>query len=195
MVSTYFKDNSLLWYEARERLIDLRGSHNSWKVFFSKLEEQLTDKQEIAKDHKRILALKYEGSIQTFFAKPDELNSRVGLIGEAYKKVITDMILSDLFNIIFNKYGTTPSNENYLRLVVMRVGIIIEEPELASPKWIQPTNPSLAVSKDTGKDAGKGMETEKSSSTQKRANTQGKDKALDKTGGKGGQVPKDKYSN
>ena len=114
VVSTYFKDDALLWYEARECLPDLRGSQDSWKAVSSKLEERFTDKQEIAKDHERILALKYEGSIQTFFAKLDELNSRVGLNGEAYKKVITDMMPSDMFDIIFNKYGTIPTNENNL---------------------------------------------------------------------------------
>ena len=192
VVSTYFKDDALLWYEAREHLLDLRGSQDSWKAFSSKLEERFTDKQEIAKDHKRILALKYEGSIQTFFTKLDELNSRVGLNGEAYKKVITDMIPSDMFDIIFNKYGSIPLNEYDLLSVVMKAGIIIEERELARPKRNQPTNPSPSGSKDKGKDAGMGKETEKSSSTQKVANTQGKDKAPEKTGGKGGQVPKDK---
>ena len=127
VVSTYFKDDALLWYESREHLLDLRGSQDSWKALSSKLEEQFTDKQEIAKDHKRILALKYEGSIQTFFVKLNELNSRVGLNGEAYKKVITDMMPSDMFDIIFNKYGTIPSNENDLWSVVMKAGIIIEE--------------------------------------------------------------------
>ena len=58
VVSTYFKDDALLWYEARECLLDLRGSQDLWKAFSSKLEEQFTDKQEIAKDQKRILALK-----------------------------------------------------------------------------------------------------------------------------------------
>ena len=195
VVSTYFKDDTLLWYEERERLLDLRGSQDSWKAFSSKLEERFTDKQEIAKDYKRIhtLKLEYEDSIQTFFAKLDELNSRVGLNGEAYKKVITDMMPSDMFDIIFNKYGTIPSNENDLRSVVMRTGIIIEEHELARPTRNQPTNPSSSGSKDKEKDAGKGKETEKSSPTQKGANTQGKDKAPEKTGGKGGQVPKDKY--
>ena len=194
VVSTYFKDDTLLWYEARERLLDLRESQDSWKAFSSKLEARFTNKQEIAKDHKRILALKYEGSIQTFFAKLDELNSRVGLNGKAYKKVITDMMPSDMFDIILNKYGTIPSNENDLRSVVMKAGIIIEKRELARPKHNQPTNPSPSRSKDKGKDTGKGKETEKSSPTQKGANTQGKDKAqAEKTGGKGGQVPKDKY--
>ena len=134
VVSTFFKDDALLLYEVRERLLDLRGSQDSWQAFSSKLEEQFTDKQEIAKNQKRILALKYEGSIQTFFAKLDELNSRVGLNGEAYKKVITDMRPSDMFDIIVNKYGTTPSNKNDLRSVVMWAGIIIEECELACPK-------------------------------------------------------------
>ena len=103
----------------------------------------------------------------------DELNSRVGLNGEAYKKVLVDMMPNDMFDIIFNKYGTIPSNENDLKSVVIRAGIIIEERELARPKRAQ-HNPSPSGSKDKGKDAGKGKETEKSSPPQKGANTQGK---------------------
>ena len=98
----------------------------------------------------------------------------------------------DMFDILFNRYGTIPSNENDLRSVVMEARIIIKECELAYPKRNQP-NTSHSGFKDKGKDAGKDTETEKSSSTQKGANTQGKDKAPDKTEGKGGQVPKDKY--
>ena len=104
------------------------------------------------------------------------------------------MMPSDMFNIIFNKYGTIPSNENDLLSEVMRARIIIEECKLVHPKHNQPTNPSPSGSKEKGKDAGKGKETEKSSPTQKGANTQGKDKVpAEKTGGKGGQVPKNKY--
>ena len=73
------------------------------------------------------------------------------------------MMSSDMFDIIFNKYGTIPSNENDLQSVVMRAGIIIEEHELAHPKYSQPTNPSSSGSKDKEKDAGKGKETKKSS--------------------------------
>ena len=98
-----------------------------------------------------------------------------------------------MFDIIFNKYGTIPSNENDWRSVVMKAGIIIEERELARPRRNQPTNRSPSASKDKEKDAGKGKETEKSSPTQKGVNTRGKDKAPEKTGGKVGQVPKDKY--
>ena len=170
VVSTYLKDDALLWHEARERLLEQKGKIDNWRAFLSKIEERFTDKQETAKDHKKILALKYEGSIQTFFTKLDEHNSRVGLNGEAYKKILVDMMPNDMFDIIFNKYGTIPSKENDVRSVVMRAGIIIEERELARPKCAQ-HNPLPSGSKDKGKDAGKGKETEKSSPPQKGANT------------------------
>ena len=167
------KDDALLWHEARERLMEQKGKTDNWKAFSSEIEERFTDNEETAKDYKKILALKYEGSIQTFFAKLDELNSRVGLNGEAYNKVLVDMMPNDMFDIIFNKYGTIPTNENDLRSVVMRAGIIIEERELARPKRAQ-HNPSPSGSKDKEKDAGKSKETEKSSPPQNGANTQGK---------------------
>ena len=83
------------------------------------------------------------------------------------------MLITPRFtDIIFNKYGTIPTNENDLWSSVMRAGTIIEERDLAHPKR---TNHNLSPSgtKDKRKDAGMGKETEKSSLPQKCANTQG----------------------
>ena len=95
----------------------------------------------------------------------DELSSRVGLNGEAYKKVLVNMMPNDMFDIILNNYRTIPSKHNNLWSVVMRAGIIIKGRELARPERTQ-HNPSPSGSKDKGKDAGNGEETEMSSPPQ-----------------------------
>ena len=77
---------------------------------------------------------------------------------------------NDIFDIIFNTYGTEASNENYLWTVVMQAGIIIKEGEAVHPKPIR-HNPSPSRSKDKEKDAGKDKETEMLSPLQKGANT------------------------
>ena len=86
VVSTYLKNDAPLWHEARGCLLEQNGKIDNSRAFLFKIDERFRDKQETDKDHKKILPLKYEGSIHTFFAKLDELNSRVGLNGEAYKK-------------------------------------------------------------------------------------------------------------
>lgn len=43
------------------------------------LKERFTDQQEEFRDHERIKKLRYEGSIQDYLSRLEELNSRVGL--------------------------------------------------------------------------------------------------------------------
>ena len=45
------------------------------------MEDHFTDKQETGKDHEKLLALEYNGDMQTYLTRFNELNSRVGLSG------------------------------------------------------------------------------------------------------------------
>ena len=61
---------------------------DNWKVVLMAMEERFTVHQEQEKDHEKLLVLKYQGDMQTYLAKYNELNSRVGLSGEALMQVI-----------------------------------------------------------------------------------------------------------
>ena len=58
---------------------------DNWVAFSAAVEDRFTDKQETGKDYEKILALVYSSDMQTYLARFNELNSRVGLSGQALK--------------------------------------------------------------------------------------------------------------
>ena len=54
---------------------------DNWVAFSAAMEERFTDHQETGKDHKKLLALKYSGDMQTYLARFNKLNSCVQLSG------------------------------------------------------------------------------------------------------------------
>ena len=50
---------------------------DNWKAFSMAIEERFTDRQEQGKDHEKLLALEYQGDVQTYLAKFNELKSSV----------------------------------------------------------------------------------------------------------------------
>ena len=93
------------------------------------MEDRFTDQQETGKDHKKLLALKYGGDIQTFQAKFNELNSRVHLSGQALKRALIVAMSNDMHKSIWRKHGKIPDNDADLLQAVREAGI--EEEELA----------------------------------------------------------------
>ena len=45
--------------------------------FSAAIEDRFTDRQETGKDHEKLLALEYNGEMQTYLARFNELNSRI----------------------------------------------------------------------------------------------------------------------
>ena len=58
---------------------------DNWVAFSAAMEDRFTDKQGTGKDHKNLLALEYNSAMQTYLPRFNELNSRVGLTGQALK--------------------------------------------------------------------------------------------------------------
>ena len=52
---------------------------------------RFTDRQEKSQDHDKILSLQYQGNIQTYLARLNELNSRIGMSGETLRHVLRAM--------------------------------------------------------------------------------------------------------
>ena len=71
---------------------------DNWKAFSMAIEERFTDYQEQGKDHEnlKLLALEYQGDMQTYPVKFNELNSWVGLSGQAMKRILTTADTPDM---------------------------------------------------------------------------------------------------
>ena len=166
----------------RKRTMKILHLDDSWKVFSTAIEDRFTDCQEQGKDHEKLLALKYHRNLQTYLAKFNELNSRVGLSGKALKRVITTgtAITQEMYKNIWRQYGRIPDNNANLLRVVQEAGIEKEELVRAlAPKktMIRPQQEKDAAPKGEQKPV-KGKE---------------KEKAPEKASGSTGPAIKDKY--
>ena len=65
----------------------------------------------LTKGHEKLLALEYQGDMQTYLAKFNELNSRVGLSGQAMKRILTTAVTPDMYKTIWRKHGCIPDND------------------------------------------------------------------------------------
>ena len=128
-VGTFLRDQAADWYMERKRTMNTLHLEDSWKAFSMAIVERFTNRQEQGKDHEKLLALEYQGDMQTYLAKFNELNSRVGLSGQAMKRIVTTAVTPDMYKNIWRKHGCIPDNDVDLLNAVQEAGI--EEEELA----------------------------------------------------------------
>ena len=152
----------------------------NWKAFSMAIEERFTDRQEQWKDHEKLLALEYQGDMQTYLTKFNELNSRVGLSGQAMKRILTTAVTPDMYKNIWRKHGCIPDNDADLLNIVREAGI--EEEELARDLVAKKSMVRPGKEKDA---APKGE--------QKTVKGKEKEKAPEKVSGSTGSAVKDKY--
>ena len=125
-LSTFLRDQAANWYTERRRLRKALYLDHNWVAFLAAMEEHFTNKQETGKDHEKLLALEYNCDMQTYLARFNELNSRVGLLGQALKRVLTAAEIPDIYCNIWRKYGKIPDVDADL-LQAVREAVIEEE--------------------------------------------------------------------
>ena len=181
-VGTFLRDQAADWYMERKRTMKTLHLEDNWKAFSMAIEERFTDRQEHGKDHEKLLALEYQGDMQTYLAKFNKLNSRVGLSGQAMKRMLTTAVTPDMYKNIGRKHGCIPDNDADLLNAVQEAGI--EEEELARALV---TKKSMArPRKEMEKDAAPKGE-------QKPVKGKEREKAPEKASGGTGTAIKDKY--
>ena len=130
----------------------------------------------------KLLTLEYQGDIQSYLAKFNELNSRVNLTGQAMKRILITAITPEMYKNIWRKHGCIPDNDTDLLNAVREAGIEEEELERALVAKKTMVRPQKEKEKDA---APKGE--------QKPAKGKEKEKAPEKATGGTGPAVKDKY--
>ena len=181
-VGTFLRDQAADWYMERKRMMKTLHLEDNWKAFSMAIEERFTDNQEQGKDHEKLLALEYQGDMQTYLAKFNELNSRVGLSGQAMKRILTTAVTPDMYKNIWRKHGSIPDNDADLLNAVREAGI--EEEELA--RALVAKKSMARPQKEKEKDAAPKGE-------QKPAKGKEKEKAPERASGGTGPAVKNKY--
>ena len=99
-VGTFLRDQAADWYMERKRTMKALHLEDNWKAFSMAIEEQFTDRQGQGKDHEKLLALEYQGDMQTYLTRFNELNSRIGLTGQALKRILITAVTPDMYKNI-----------------------------------------------------------------------------------------------
>ena len=107
-LGTFLRGQAADWYTERKRSKNALYLEDNWVAFSAAMEDRFTDKQETAKDHEKLLALEYNGDMQTYLVHFHELNSRVGLSGQALKRFLTVAVTPDMYRNIWRKYVKIP---------------------------------------------------------------------------------------
>ena len=128
-MGTFLRDQAADWYVERKLTLRTAKLKDNWEAISEAMEDRFTDRQEMEKDHEKLLALEYGGDIQTFLAKFNQLNSRVHLSGQALKRALTVAMSNDMHKSIWRKHGKILDNDADLLQAVREAGI--EEEELA----------------------------------------------------------------
>ena len=110
-LSTFQRDQAAEWYTERTRSMKALHLDDNGVAFSAAMEERFNDRQEIGKDHEKLLALEYAGDMQTYLARFNELNSRVQLSEQSLKQVLTAAVTPDMYRNIWRKNSKIPDTD------------------------------------------------------------------------------------
>lgn len=77
-------------------------------------------------DHDQIKRLRYEGSIQDYLSRLEDLNSRVGLTGSGLRDTVLEQMTPEMGRAIFHKLRSIPESDDALLEALREAGLIEE---------------------------------------------------------------------
>jgi hypothetical protein len=73
-VGSLFSHKALSWHQECQKAIKSQGLKDNWAAFSSAIEAQFMDRRQVQKDERRIRELQYEGDIDDYITKLEDLN-------------------------------------------------------------------------------------------------------------------------
>ena len=113
-MGTFLPDQAAYWYAKRVRLVKALHLDDNWVAFSADMEEWFTDQQGMGKDNEKLLFLKYSDNMETYLAFFNELNSRIQLIEQSFKQVLTAAVTLVMYRKKWRKYGNYPDSDRDL---------------------------------------------------------------------------------
>jgi hypothetical protein len=94
------------------------------------------DRREVQKDERRIRELQYEGDIDDYITKLEDLNMRVGESGPIFRAVIWDAMTPDIKKTVYQAAKGIPQDDDAMIEAVKGAAYIIEniDKEIQRPK-------------------------------------------------------------
>lgn len=126
-IGSLLRGEALNWYHAREGRHELAGTQDEWAEFKEALEKRFIDTLEKRKDETAMRKLRYDGSISNYLAQIDEYNGRVGMTGITFRNMIVEAMPEKIIDMVFNRIGGIPEDDETLLETVKIAGQIVEE--------------------------------------------------------------------
>jgi hypothetical protein len=135
-VGSLFSHKALSWHQERRKAIKSQGLKDNWAAFSSAIESRFMDRREVQKDERRIRELQYEGDIDDYITKLEDLNMRVGASGPMYRAVIWDAMTPDIKKMVYQAAKGIPRDDDAMIEAVKEAAYIVEniDEEIKGPK-------------------------------------------------------------
>jgi hypothetical protein len=135
-VGSLFSHKALSWHQERRKAIKSQGLKDNWTAFSSAIEARFMDKREVQKDERRIRELQYEGDIDDYITKLEDLNMRVGASGPMFRAVIWDAMTPDIKKMVYQAAKGIPKDDDAMIEAVKEAAYIVEniDEEIKGPK-------------------------------------------------------------
>jgi hypothetical protein len=135
-VGSLFSHKALSWHQERRKAIKSQGLRDNWAALSSAIESQFMDQREVQKDERRIRELQYEGDIDDYITKLEDLNMRVGTSGPMLRAVIWDAMTPDIKKMVYQAAKGIPRDDDAMIEAVKEAAYIVEniDEEIKGPK-------------------------------------------------------------
>src|SRR5258705_1942405 len=126
-IGSLLKSEAQCWFQTRQTRLETYHLIDTWTEFQEAFIKRFTDELQLRKDSEAMVALKYEGSIDDYFARLEDYNSRVGPSGPLYRTTILHAMSDEIHDMVFNHSGRFPEEDNALVNVIRDAGRALEE--------------------------------------------------------------------
>ena len=125
-VGSLFTHKALAWHQERRKSIQKQKLKDTWAAFSSAFEARFEDKREAQKDVKRITELQYDGDIDDYITKLEDLNMRVGALGPMFRNVIWEAMTPAIKKMVYQRCGEVPNDDVALIHAVKEAAHVVE---------------------------------------------------------------------
>jgi hypothetical protein len=125
-VGSLFSHKALSWHQEHQKAIKSQGLKDNWAAFSSTIEARFMDRREVQKDEHQIRELQYEGDIDDYITKLEDLNIWVGGSGPMFRAVIWDAMTPNIKKIVYQAAKGIPQDDDTMIEAVKEAAYIVE---------------------------------------------------------------------
>jgi hypothetical protein len=113
-----------------------QGLKDNWATSSSAIKMSFMDRREVQKDKCQIRELQYEGDIDNYITKLEDLNMRVDASGRIFRAIIWDAMTPEILKMVYQSFKGSPQDNDTIIEAVKEAVYIVEniKEEIKGPK-------------------------------------------------------------